>query len=264
MTATTLTATENNGGRQPDYFIAASGIPRLVGFSGRKMNRNSPAPVGTDPSKLNKCLYNLTVRNGGTGGSRNGSKIESDIAIRNQYSSKSNSSTSVSHKHRSSHSSTGTALSISSASLASWPSSSSTSKTAVMITGRLGTNRRNSVTSSHISSPMPSSFIPTSGNFNHNLGSCSRIASVVGRGRPHSTLLGERQRRNVAGMGNSNRLDDGHFGGNQTMRQCRFTVAVRKTPSSTADNRLNYQRKYDRTIFGYNRLEQFVLPPLQI
>lgn len=34
--------------------------------------------------------------------------------------------------------------------------------------------------------------------------------------------------------------------------------------SAAIDNRLSYQRKYDRTIFGCNRLDQFVLPPLQI
>ncbi|XP_065094048.1 uncharacterized protein DDB_G0283357-like [Ochlerotatus camptorhynchus] len=265
MTATTLAAPGNSSSRQPDYFVGSSGIPRLVGVtnrrvprpvavdSGRNMNRNSSVPVGTDPVKLNKCLFNLTVRNRGSTGARSGSKTESDIAIRNQYSNKSNSSTSGSNKNNNSNS-TGTALSVPNASLAS-----STSST--VITTGLSNNRRNSVTSSH--SPSTSSFIPMSRNFSHNLGNCNRINSAVVHGRSHSTLLSGRQRRNVAEMGDSNRFDDNDCG-NGMMRQCRFTVAVRKAPSSTVDNRLNYQRKYDRTIFGYNRLEQFVLPPLQI
>ncbi|XP_055601296.1 uncharacterized protein LOC129750098 [Uranotaenia lowii] len=46
----------------------------------------------------------------------------------------------------------------------------------------------------------------------------------------------------------------------------RFATATgcQKSPSPSKDNRLNYQRAYDRSIFGYNRLDQLVLPPLQI
>lgn len=68
--------------RPPDYFIGANGIPQP-----RKMERGS---TPTHPSKLNKCLYNLTVRNGPNRNSNN-CRNESDIAIRGQYSGKSSS-----------------------------------------------------------------------------------------------------------------------------------------------------------------------------
>lgn len=280
---------KSSSGRQPDYYVGTNGIPRLVGGraaaavkhssrvvtsprSGavvdqqrRNMNQCGAAAsggisVGTDPVKLNKCLYNLTVRN------RNGSrKAESDIAIRSPCSHKSKSSTSGSDNNNNSNS-TGT---VSSA------SSSTASASVITTTTGLGNNRRNSVTSPRGSSSIPRSttthcvHLGRSANKSGTVVTGSnRISSngISSGGRSHSTtLLSDRQRRNATGVSDSTRLDDGGYG-NSLMRQCRFTVAVRRPPptSASTDNRLNYQRKYDRSIFGYNRLDQIVLPPLQI
>lgn len=94
---TTTTSIKRDIGRRPDYHIGPNGIPRLTGLRRRKMNspQQQPLQQPTDPVKLNKCLYNLTVRYG--------TKIESDIAIRNQYSSKlSSSNCSISERRSSS------------------------------------------------------------------------------------------------------------------------------------------------------------------
>lgn len=251
--------------RQPDYYIGPSGIPRIVGGSWRSgtdvdhqrrqrqiMNQCGSASggsisVGTDPVKLNKCLYNLTVRN------RNGSsKTESDMAIRSHpcsHKSKSSASGSDSDNNTNNSNSRGAS---------SWSSST-------VITTGLSNNRRNPVTSS--TSRAGSSSIPRSTTTqwtHHHLGrSANQSGTVVGR-----SLLSDRQRRNaVTGVSDSNRLERGECGSSLMVRQCRLTVAVRRPPpttSASADNRLNYQRKYDRSIFGYNRLDQIVLPPLQI
>lgn len=279
--AATVSEIGDNNGRQPDYYIGRSGIPRLVGGSRlgsaveqqrttrRKrgtMSNQRGGPSGgnsvvgtTDPVKLNKCLYNLTVRN------RNGSnRTESD---------------SPSPSHKSKSPTTGSDSDNNGNNYSIWRGSMCSATSTVITTG-LCNSRRNSVTSSRGSSSSSSSAIPrsSSAHWTHLGGrnAVSRHNGVSSEGRsppPHSTtmLLSDRQRRNATATGgdSNRRIDRGECESSSLMRQCRFTVAVRRPPPPTsaaasADNRLSYQRKYDRSIFGYNRLDQIVLPPLQI
>lgn len=268
MTAKNLIARD----RAPDYHIGANGIPRLTqvitaGSRMRKMNSHHQQHhlqqqlQPTDPVKLNKCLYNLTVRNSSSSTVQsdkpaNSSKIESDIAIRNtQYSSVGGSKSSSS---------------LSPASLNSCLRRSSPSTTTVTSSPlrTSGDPRRSGTNTSHQFNS--SSSIPRSNN-NNSSSYSSRNNS--GGGSPR-TLLGSRQRyqqqhRSAVTTGD----DDGVAAADGTDANLinaggdrRSSAVVRQYNrlSAAIDNRLSYQRKYDRTIFGCNRLDQFVLPPLQI
>lgn len=271
MTTTSKLITRD---RAPDYHIGANGIPQLtqvitVGSRMRKMNSHHQHQQHfqqhlqpTDPVKLNKCLYNLTVRNGQSDKpAANSSKIESDIAIRNtQYSSgggggKSSSSLSPALNSNLRRSSPTTVTS---------PSSQQQ-----VATRTTGDPRRSNTNTSHQFNSSPS--IPRSSNNN----SSSRNNNG-GRGSPPRTLLlGGRQRyqqqqqhRSAAVTTGDDGAVDGvdanliNAGGDR--RSSAAVVRQYNRLSAAIDNRLSYQRKYDRTIFGCNRLDQFVLPPLQI
>ncbi|XP_058453275.1 uncharacterized protein DDB_G0271670-like [Malaya genurostris] len=276
--------------RQPDYFVGSNGIPRLVekvvhssehhvGMDSTRRTSSSISP--TDPVKLNKCLHNIKVRKNNIASYRQinqtnrNNKIESDIEIRKQADSKSNSSTnSCSSSSSSSRSSSSTITNLSHR-----PASSSSSSISVLnnwrgpvaspLMARMSDARRNGARSPTITQPIPSNSNrnynytcrasrqatgTTSGSNNSNI----RVSGVTNWGSP--VLLSNRQRSNITSAVDSNRIADSV---ERVMRQCRFSLAV-PTPPPATDNRINYQRKYDRTIFGYNRLDQFVLPPLQI
>ncbi|XP_038110072.1 uncharacterized protein LOC119767006 [Culex quinquefasciatus] len=232
----TTTSIKRDIGRRPDYHIGPNGIPRLTGLRRRKMNspQQQPLQQPTDPVKLNKCLYNLTVRNG--------TKIESDIAIRNQYSSKSSSSTCSISDRRSS------------------------STTVASSANR--NDPRNTSQQSNYSSPIPriSTSITSSTNNSRNSngivmnGSRTLLSGRQQRHQRSATAAGDDAGSN--GDGADANLINGSANGD---RRRNSSVAMRQYRLSAAiDNRLSYQRKYDRTIFGCNRLDQFVLPPLQI
>lgn len=254
--------------RAPDYHIGANGIPRLTqvitaGSRMRKMNSHHHQLLQpTDPVKLNKCLYNLTVRNGSTVQSdkpANSSKIESDIAIRNTQYSSGGGGGGVGSKSSSS---------LSPALNGSLRSSSPTTVTSSPLRTS-GDPRRSGINTSH---QFNSSSIPRSNNNNISSYSSNRNNTGGGGGSPR-TLLGSRQRhqqqqhQNAVTTGD----DDGHEAdanlinaGGDRRRSSSAVVRQYNRLSAAIDNRLSYQRKYDRTIFGCNRLDQFVLPPLQI
>lgn len=229
--AATVSEIGDNNGRQPDYYIGRSGIPRLVGgsrlggavehqrASRRKrgtMSNQCGGPSGgnsvvgtTDPVKLNKCLYNLTVRN------RNGSnRTESDSPS--------------SHKSKSPTTGSDSDNNGNNNSIWRGPMCSATS---TVITTGLCNSRRNSVTSSRGSS---SSSIPrsSSAHWTH-LGGRNAVTNrhngvVSSEGRsppPHSTtmLLSDRQRRNATATGgdSNRRIDRGECESSSLMRQCR-------------------------------------------
>ncbi|XP_055543950.1 uncharacterized protein LOC129729417 [Wyeomyia smithii] len=273
--------------RQPDYFIKGDGIPRLVGKFEHSLQRkmsvshNSSIVPATDPIKLKKCLYNITVRNSTLAvvhGFRS-SKTESDIAIRSRSGNKSSSSTSGINSSNSSssnscsaHATSPPAVSVclvcshsssTSSVLNNWRGSIASQTSSRNYDARLD-NRRVRVNSSSIpvepgrnynytcraTRPSTTSSIPTDSS-----STSIRLNGVTNQYRS-SMLLGDRQRTNADGATSStvNR---------NLMRQCRFTART-VTAAPMSDNRLNYQRQYDRSVFGYNRLDQFVLPPLQI
>ncbi|XP_055644342.1 uncharacterized protein LOC129780289 isoform X2 [Toxorhynchites rutilus septentrionalis] len=210
-------------GRQPDYIIGTHGIPQLVSGVLRPVrkrdkmhpsnNSNNNAASITDPIKLNKCLYNLTVRNAAVGDhpSKSASKTKRDIAIRrNLCGNQSNSTTG----------SNGSSVS----SVSSSPSSSSTS---------VFSNWRGPIASSSVTHCDPprnarsysnTSSIPRSRI--HNLRGDIRLAtSTINRNSNHNvrlsdagggtqTLLNSRQRRNAGEPSDLNC-------GSNVVRQCR-------------------------------------------
>uniref|UniRef100_A0AAG5D8A8 Uncharacterized protein n=1 Tax=Anopheles atroparvus TaxID=41427 RepID=A0AAG5D8A8_ANOAO len=75
---------------------------------------------------------------------------------------------------------------------------------------------------------------------------------------PPPRLLGSRSnvQRTSSTTTCSNRPQEGRL---MVSQQCRYSNLQKQL-----DNRLTYQRSYDRNIFGYDqRMDQFVLPPLQ-
>ncbi|XP_058824640.1 uncharacterized protein LOC131685163 [Topomyia yanbarensis] len=257
--------------RHPDYFVGANGMPRLVEKVVRPAEYQSEMDSTispTDPVKLNKCLYNIAVRKNRVASCRlanqnnRSNKIESDIVIRNQTGNKSNSST---------NSSTGSSSTITNLSQPA-PVAASSSSSSISVLNNWGGPVASPLTArvpdAHRCdgrAPITNALsIPRSRNYDYirrsprqAIGS-NRVNCVTNDGSP--MLLSSRQRWNVTTTADSNCIADS---ASSVMRQCRFSIAVQTTPPTT-DNRLNYQRKYDRTIFGYNRLDQFVLPPLQI
>ncbi|XP_039443917.1 uncharacterized protein LOC120423986 [Culex pipiens pallens] len=242
---TTTTSIKRVIGRRPDYHIGPNGIPRLTGLRMRKMNspQQQPLQQPTDPVKLNKCLYNLTVRNG-TNAAVRSDKIESDIAIRNQYSSKSSSSNCSISDRRSS------------------------STTIASSANR--NDPRNTSQQSNYSSSIPRISTSISSSTNNNSRNSNGI--VMNGSRPLLSGRQQRHQRSATAAGddagsNGDGADANLINGsaNGDRRRSSSSVLVRQYRLSAAiDNRLSYQRKYDRTIFGCNRLDQFVLPPLQI
>lgn len=224
----------DSSSRQPDYYVGSSGIPRLVGGravkavepckpttqSGavdqhrKKMNQcgaSGGISLGTDPVKLNKCLHNLTVRNG-----NGSSRIETGVVIRSQFSHKSKYSSTRRSVNDSNSNQTGA---VSSAS-----SSYSTPSTSTVLAMGLGGSRRSSATSSRCTSSDPRSLpnrTPPSRNDHKsssvNGGSIGDRTNGISSRRSHSTLLNDRQRRNAPPVSDSNRFDDGEC----LMRQCR-------------------------------------------
>ncbi|XP_050078431.1 uncharacterized protein LOC126565307 [Anopheles maculipalpis] len=239
--------------RKPDYYIGATGLPLLTSHF-TTMHRTaadrfnlSKSNNGASNSKQNKCLYNLSVRNGGVGATfptgnnddRHGSivtsnsrrasnKTEHDITTIPRYSSSSNSSTggrcSKSPPHR--------------------------------ISGSTRDTGRNS--------------FGTAGGWYCSTGMAAHSGLQIDRSRsltsPPSRLLSARssmQRHQPTASARRSGLGPPEVSAEGSLvlhQQCRYS-----NQHKLLDNRLTNQRSYDRNIFGYDqRMDQFVLPPLQI
>nr|XP_040231471.2 uncharacterized protein LOC120955061 [Anopheles coluzzii]XP_040231472.2 uncharacterized protein LOC120955061 [Anopheles coluzzii]XP_040231473.2 uncharacterized protein LOC120955061 [Anopheles coluzzii] len=220
--------------RKPDYYIGPTGRPVLT----MGLDRTSPGTCdsanGTGNSKLNKCLYNLTIRNAGyptSNNDRHGSVSSSN-------------SRRVSNK---------TEHDITSA-----PARGHCSKSPPQISGsgRFGTapdtgGRRQ---------PMVSTAGGWSSTAAYQKPASSGICGPSPPAAAATRLLAARS------SGGGTRPQSEATGGSRPgslvlQQQCRYSNHHKQL-----DNRLSYQRSYDRNIFGYDKpsTNQIVLPPLQI
>ncbi|XP_035909939.1 uncharacterized protein LOC118511224 [Anopheles stephensi] len=220
--------------RNPDYYIGATGRPVLTTHFTTMGDRHglSKSENGARNSKLHKCLYNLTVRNGGgttfpTGNNayaRHGSIVASSRRASNKT------------EH---------------------------DITAIPRHGHLGTGGRSSKSPPHQISGSTrdagrSSFGASGGWYS------------TGTAGTHSGLQTDRSRsstspspsRLLTARSTTRRSGPPEVSAAESslVLQCRY-----HNQHKLLDNRLTNQRSYDRNIFGYDRrMDQFVLPPLQI
>uniref|UniRef100_A0A182W6Q5 Uncharacterized protein n=1 Tax=Anopheles minimus TaxID=112268 RepID=A0A182W6Q5_9DIPT len=233
--------------RKPDYFIGTTGRPVLTSHftTMHRTDRLGKSDNAVTNSKLNKCLYNLTIRNGGggfpTGNSdRHGSIVTSSRGVSNKTE---NDITTIAK-----YSTTGGRCSVA-------PPHFSGS-TRATDTGR------NSLGSASGWCSMTSAAHQKSGSFGTHCGSqTDRSRSVTS---PSSRMLTARSnmqqyRRPTSTTRSGTGPPEVTESSLVLQQQCRYS-----NPNKLLDNRLINQRSYDRNIFGYQRMDQFVLPPLQI
>lgn len=220
--------------RKPDYFIGTTGRPVLASHFTTmhrtdRLNAHKSNSAVTN-SKRNKCLHNLTVRNGGgsfpTGNT--GDRYGSIVANSRRVSNKTEHDITTIAKY----SGTGGRCRVAP------PHVSGSAR--VTDTGR---NSIGSMTSAH----------QNSGSFGTHCGlQTDRSRSVTS---PSSRLLATRYSTTRSGTGPPEIIESSLV----LQQHCRYS-----SRHKLLDNRLTNQRSYDRNIFGYDQMDQFVLPPLQI
>lgn len=230
-------------GRKPDYFIGSSGLPTVTTQSVKMHRWSTASNDGVRNSKLNKCLYNIAVRDGAARGTIDGGssnlrrscKTESDITTIK---------TSTTGRYSKSPS----------------PSTvrGSLSSPAPGCTLRFG----NAEPGRTVRSPSGWSSTMTSNSWRSAAGTDGVTSNRSTGPSPPPRLLGtrsgmQRASSTTATTTSSNRSQEG---GLMVPQHCRYSNLHKQL-----DNRLSYQRSYDRNIFGLDqRMDQFVLPPLQI
>uniref|UniRef100_A0A182IXC7 Uncharacterized protein n=1 Tax=Anopheles atroparvus TaxID=41427 RepID=A0A182IXC7_ANOAO len=238
--------------RKPDYFIGSSGLPTLTSPSVKMHHASASSGDGVRNSKLNKCLYNTAIRNGAAGGPgttgainvgiRRSCKTESDItAIK---------PSTTGRYSKSPSSSTTTA-----ATLSSPPGCLQMRGCTVADAGRTTGSPPGGWSSSTTSS---SSWRSRSSSSSPSFVMSNSNRQLQKIPCPPPRLLGGRSnvQRTSSTSTCSNRPQEDRL---MVSQQCRYSNLQKQL-----DNRLTYQRSYDRNIFGYDqRMDQFVLPPLQ-
>uniref|UniRef100_A0A182R305 Uncharacterized protein n=1 Tax=Anopheles funestus TaxID=62324 RepID=A0A182R305_ANOFN len=239
--------------RKPDYFIGATGRPVLTSHFSTMHRTDRLNGAKTDNvvtnSKLNKCLYNLTVRNGGGGGfpTGNNDRHGSIVASSRRVSNKTENDISTIPKC----SSTGGRCSVA-------PPHISGATRATDI-------GRNSIGST--------SWWCSTGSAHQKSGSfgaayCgpqtdrSRSVTSPSSSRLLTARYSVQQYRPTTTSSTRSGVGPPEVSASSLVlqQQCRYS-----NHHKMLDNRLTNQRSYDRNIFGYDqRMDQFVLPPLQI
>uniref|UniRef100_A0A182MQD1 Uncharacterized protein n=1 Tax=Anopheles culicifacies TaxID=139723 RepID=A0A182MQD1_9DIPT len=228
---------------KPDYFIGNNGRPVLTSHF-TKMHRNvAKSNDAVTNSKLNKCLYNLAVRNGGgafpTG---NGDRHGSIVASSRRVSNKSENDITTTAKY----SSTGGRCSVAPSHVSGLPRATYTGRSTIGSTS--GWCSMNSARQK-------------SGSFGTHCGSQTDRSRSVTSPSSSRLLTG---RSSMQQSTSTTRSGSGHPEVTESslvlQQQCRYS-----NPHKLLDNRLTHQRSYDRKIFGYDQcMDQIVLPPLQI
>ncbi|XP_053662050.1 uncharacterized protein LOC128711208 [Anopheles marshallii] len=238
--------------RKPDYFIGTTGRPILTShFTAMhrtdRLNESKSDNVVTN-SKLNKCLHNLKVRNGGGGG---GGAIP--IGNSDRHGSIVTSSRRVSNKNENDittipkYSTTGGRCSVALPHISGSTRASDAGRYSIgPASGWCSIANAHQKSGSYCGSPTDRSRSSTSPTSARLLAARSSMQQY----RPNTTST-KRSSRGSPEVADSSLV---------LQQPCRYSNHYK-----LLDNRLTNQRSYDRNIFGYDqRMDQFVLPPLQI
>ncbi|XP_052892307.1 uncharacterized protein LOC128300328 [Anopheles moucheti] len=237
--------------RKPDYFIGTNGRPILTSHF-TAMHRNgrlseSKSNNEVTKSKLNKCLHNLKVRNGGGGGGgiptgnsdRHGSIVTSSRRASNKNE---NDITTIPR-----YSTTGGRCSVALPHISGSTRATDTGRHSIgPASGWCSVASAHQNSGSYCGPPTDRSRSTTSPTSSRLLTARSSMQQY----RPNTTST----KRTSAG---SPEVAESSL---VLQQPCRYS-----NHHKLLDNRLMNQRSYDRNIFGYDqRMDQFVLPPLQI